>query len=442
MKRITRKWKQRLKKGLMVFTTDPISVTHQKRIIRGEKDFTLARVNGATETEALEKAFQNAAGGANEKYNAALAAAYKASPPAKNIANKVLVLLVFLSIVVLAAFAAHNPPVPVVTGSSDAKHTTWQMATGDYGNNRWFADGITEIRNAQTDTEATAAARVWVDGVKRDPNLLVGAVKIILERDVDSATLSTSDGWASNEAVQLTAELELTLGRAKISSAAAPADGYNTGVENNTVVAATAAGISGDRKAVQATLADGRIFWIIARCGNIVTPSDTKPSLPPGKTDNTTAVVTINTITVTPIPPIPPTPHYWGGGGGWTPPTPLQPKSPNVADYQRPGTDSTTDSGTGVKPIVPWVTTPAESTPPVVITSRTTSVPTQTIGNETVDSIIDTPTNSPSSETGVTAPGATEPTSTSVPTPEPSVNPSTSGTDTGTNTGDPGNPFE
>ncbi|MEI7539616.1 MAG: hypothetical protein WCJ36_02505 [Candidatus Saccharibacteria bacterium] len=113
----------------------------------------------------------------------------------------------------------------------------------------------------------------------------------------------------------------------------------------------------------------------------------------------------------------------------------LTPKSSNINDYQRPGTDNTTDSGTGVKPKVPTVTTPAESSPPVVETTKT--------GN---GGIIDTPTKTPGSETGTTAPGATPPTNGTTPRVIPPVeagaNPPTSGnSDSGTNSGDPGNPF-
>ena len=287
-----------------------------------------------------------------------------------------------------------QPPAPTPTAA--VTHSTWKMVNGDYGNNRWFSDGIVEIKNAKTDTEAANAADVWLGKVKTDPNLLVGAAKYFLNRDIDKTTLVTSDGWATDKAVQLVAELQILLSQSKIVASTAPANGYNSGVENNNVVGASEAGLSGDTKAIQITLPNGEKVWVMSRCGNIVTPG--KPDVPPGKTDN-------------------------------------QPKSSNVEDYQRPGTDNTKDSGTGVKPKVPVVTTPAEATPPPVETSK--------VGNS---GIVDTPTKTPGSETGITAPGATPPVTGTTPRVVPPVEsganpPTTSSPDSGSNSGDPGNPF-
>jgi len=72
------------------------------------------------------------------------------------------------------------------------------------------------------------------------------------------------------------------------------------------------------------------------------------------------------------------------------------PKSSDPADYEYP-------EG---KPPVPEVTTPAETTPPAVETTTT--------GGR---GVVDTPTNPPSSETGVTAPGATPAPTTAEPLP-------------------------
>ena len=82
-------------------------------------------------------------------------------------------------------------------------------------------------------------------------------------------------------------------------------------------------------------------------------------------------------------------------------PTPgLTPKSSNPADYKKPGDDNTKDSGIGTKPKVPVVTTAPEATPPVFIKQQATVVRNGRV-------IIDTPTATPGSETGTTAPGAT-----------------------------------
>lgn len=102
----------------------------------------------------------------------------------------------------------------------------------------------------------------------------------------------------------------------------------------------------------------------------------------------------------------------------------LEPKSSNPADYKQPGDGQERDSGTGTRP-KSTVTTPAETTPPEVVT--------KVVGG---GGVVDTPTNPPGSESGVTAPGATESVEESVPEPEEGVNPD----DGSANTGDPGLP--
>lgn len=301
----------------------------------------------------------------------------------------------------ISSFSLQDKPSPSTQTVTTPTYTTWKMSNSDYGNNRWFANGLTEIKNSKTDAEAASAAKDWLEKVKTDPNLLVGSAKYLLAKDVDKTTLVDKDGYATDKAVQLVAELELALGQAKVIVADAPSTGYNSGVENNTVVGSTTSGINGDRKAIRVTLPDGRIFWIMGRCGNIVTKGS--PPVPPGKTDQPPIV--------TP-PPVPPT---------------LTPKSSNPNDYQRPGTDNTTDSGIGVKPKVPTVTTPAESTPPVVQTQK-----------ESSSGVVDTPTNKPGTETGVIAPKATPtPVNPTPPAPETGVNPPNGGS----NNTDPTNPF-
>jgi hypothetical protein len=179
--------------------------------------------------------------------------------------------------------SATATPSATPTATPTAGCTTWATALSDYTNNRWFAAGIAEIKNATTNEEATAAAHAWLAEVRKDPNLLAGAAKYFLGRDVDKATLST-DGCATDAAVQLVTELELTMDQAKaIVPDTAPATGYNSGVDNGTVVGSSTTGISGDRKAIKITLPDGRVVWIMARCGNIVTIG--LPPVPAGPTD-------------------------------------------------------------------------------------------------------------------------------------------------------------
>ena len=161
--------------------------------------------------------------------------------------------------------------------------TTWKKSLSNYGENRWFGDGITEIKSATTSTQAAEAAQVWLNRVKTDPNLLVAAANVILKKEVDPTTLFDKDDWATPAAVQLVAEMQLALATARIVPDNAPTDGINTGVSNGNVVSARAAGISGNRKAIRITMPDGRVVWVLARCGNTVTRGHSH--FPPGKTD-------------------------------------------------------------------------------------------------------------------------------------------------------------
>ena len=178
-----------------------------------------------------------------------------------------------------------------------------------------------------------------------------------------------------------------------ISKEKADEKAVNSGVSDGTYGTSSSPGITGNTDSIKVTLTDGSSTTILIRCGNVV--NDDK-DLPPVDTDE-------------PKPPKKP---------------PLEPKSSNEADYKQPGDGSETGSGTGDKPKVPEVTTPPESTPPVVDTT------------EVVNGVIETPINPPGSETGVNAPGSTPTETTSVPATEPGVNPGT-----GTNTGDSGSPF-
>lgn len=163
---------------------------------------------------------------------------------------------------------------------------TWKMATGNYAENRWFSDGVSEIKDAKTDKEAADAIFAWLDRVKTDPNLLAGVAKFLLHEDIDIATLADADGWATDATVQLTTRLQMLFGSSDFKKIIITGIGgiYNTGVtDDGTIVTNEYPGITGDGTAVQATLPDGTVIWVLARCGNIVTSG--KPSIPTGDTD-------------------------------------------------------------------------------------------------------------------------------------------------------------
>lgn len=313
--------------------------------------------------------------------------------------------------------SASTEPSTTPSPSADAC-PTWEQEALDHANNRWFAKGILEIRNAKTDDEAMLAAHAWLNEVRKDPGLAAVAIETFTDEEIDDPSTLFVDGCATDETVALMAKTELAIAGAKsVTAGEAPANGYNTGVKSVTgdtgtmtvVVGADQPGISGDRKAIRIELEDGTVIWVMARCGNIVT--EAKPPLPPGPTDEKDACPNIS---------------------GNQPSVPdgyikknnkcLEQKSTDVNDYRRPGDDGAgADVGTGTKPRVPTVTTPAETTPPAVKTETSSG------GNGVTDSV----TKSPGTETGVTAPGASP-----APTTKPSLPPDEGGTTTDTSDND------
>lgn len=177
-----------------------------------------------------------------------------------------------------------SPRVTLPSAGEDARNCpdTWLIVQSDNEHNRWFADGVQEIRDADTPKEAKEAAHTWLSLVRRDPELLAGASAYFVDRQVDSSILV--DGkCASTVAEQLVAEIELAIAEAKVTPDSAPVNGVNSGVSDGNVVAAEHSGITGDRDAILIELPDGKKIWIMARCGNPVVVGP--PPVPPGPTD-------------------------------------------------------------------------------------------------------------------------------------------------------------
>lgn len=191
--------------------------------------------------------------------------------------------------------AATTTEVPTDEEDEAECPSSWLILASNKENNRWFADGLQEIREASSPEEAWEAANTWLSLVRRDPQLLVGAVAYFLDgRQVDPASLVDEDEkCATSEAVSLTAQIELSLADSEVVPDEAPADGTNSGTNGvGDVVASETPGISGETKAIKITTPDGKEIWILARCGNPVVkgpapvppgPTDQPPSAPPAE---------------------------------------------------------------------------------------------------------------------------------------------------------------
>jgi hypothetical protein len=265
-----------------------------------------------------------------------------------------------------------------------------------------FTPQVQAMYDAEDDASATEAVKTWIDQVKIDPVVLARVSEVLLHKDnIDETELysTASDGklWANDKAQELVEQLTVWTQTARsITTGTIESTGWNTGIDGNAMT--TESGVTGDdRKGIIIVTAEGETVAILARCGNLVFPG--QPSVPEGPTDNG-----------------------------------LQPKSPNKEDYQRPGTDSTTDSGVGEKPPV-TVTEPVESVP---------QDPFNEVRGNT--GIVDSITSKPGSESGLTAPGANPPATGGnqgyiIPAPEVGANPApVEGEEEGANEGDPGLP--
>jgi hypothetical protein len=207
--------------------------------------------------------------------------------------------------------------------------STWEIVQVSPNDaNRWFVDGYEAIKAATTPQQAKDAAKAWVNQVKRDPELLAASASVVLHRTVDPASLYDGE-CISRTGAALAGEVELLVAKAEVVPAQAPTSGTNTGMTaNGTVVVASQPGISGDRKAIEVRLSDGTVFWVLGRCGQLVTL--TPPGFPKGPTDEKPPPTTTTTKPKTPPTTTPPT---------TVPPTTtttLKPKNPNESTLVNP----------------------------------------------------------------------------------------------------------
>jgi hypothetical protein len=255
---------------------------------------------------------------------------------------------------------------PATSASPEDCKDSWPIVKSNNSSNRWFFEGIAAIKDATTNEEAMAAAQDWQAKVRQDPTLLAGAAKVFLLKEIDRATLAGSDGCVTKAAVDLDLELGMALAAAKVTPDDVPETAYNSGVADGSVIGDSAAGITGDRSAIQITLPDGRVIWIMARCGNVATQGS--PPLPPGPTDN---------------PPRPTCESAYGPGYTGTWPVCKDPASndPGPSRNAPVGGGKNADPGPGahVAPsdmVQPPATLPVNpAAPPVVVATQAPSTP-------------------------------------------------------------------
>lgn len=145
---------------------------------------------------------------------------------------------------------------------------TWPIKKEDYGDTRWFADGVASIDKAKTESEARDAAEEWLNRVERDPLLLSAAAKTFLDKGVKQSDL-VDDGCASDKAVDTVMAIEKVIAESKVSAVdSAPADTITTGVEDGQMVSLDT---TGNDRAIEIVKPSGETVWIERDCGNVVT---------------------------------------------------------------------------------------------------------------------------------------------------------------------------
>jgi hypothetical protein len=175
---------------------------------------------------------------------------------------------------------------PGIITAGDTECRTWEMQESEeFENDYWFEDGIIEIRTAVTPDDAIKASRVWLNRVRMEPEKLAGTIGYFLQEEVKASALVDSKGCATEKAADFVKELRMLFATSTITPDQASPDGYNSGYTEDTVTANDTPGVGGDRTAIKIVLPDGTVVWVMARCGNVVTPG-LPPEVPHGKIQN------------------------------------------------------------------------------------------------------------------------------------------------------------
>ncbi|QQS18595.1 hypothetical protein IPL68_00615 [Candidatus Saccharibacteria bacterium] len=114
----------------------------------------------------------------------------------------------------------------------------WAWQPDHHANFAWISNGLKSIQDATTDAQAAAAAQEWMGKIQLDRVTLQGAIKLLLEQDVDQAVLGNAQ-CASDKAKEYVVTMYLALGKSRIVPDQAPANGVNTGVSSGQVTSST-----------------------------------------------------------------------------------------------------------------------------------------------------------------------------------------------------------
>lgn len=164
--------------------------------------------------------------------------------------------------------------------------TTYPVVLDDKAHHRLISTGLTGETPEAMFEEVKAAAR-------KDPVYLAAAYNFIFEGTqlppLDLTQQATYDKLAQGgcytlAGVELYNQVLGRFSRATVTAAEAPADGVNSGAVPGGGAFADAGGIDGDRAGIAVTFDDGKVIYVMKRCGNFVKPGGAPPvGMPSGK---------------------------------------------------------------------------------------------------------------------------------------------------------------
>lgn len=169
---------------------------------------------------------------------------------------------------------ATTEPAPAATSTVACEPQFTQSPAQREGNK---VDSDFEVKYATATAEAnnltTAQREVLLEQAGKDALALAAwAHAFGLYEEPNEWNELVNGNCLSSEGERLFYQFEgvLSASGTTFDEADAPANGYNSGIDNGTYGVASYAGISGDRKAIKVTLKDGSIVYIMVRCGNPV----------------------------------------------------------------------------------------------------------------------------------------------------------------------------